>query len=380
MILVAATAILILGIGYFQMRQGLFSALLLATWTIISAGLAITCYEGLASTASLYQMKPEIAEGVALMLLFIVPLLLLRTVGNILIRGDIVFNVIIDRIGGGLFGLLTGMFAIGVLMIVIQMAPLGRNILIWRPFEDDLTRAQRLLPFYPDEAVLAFGEMLSGGSMRGSRRLADHHPHLLLEQFCGRNTTGRGGRVDAMPADFLLDAVYKLSEAEANTLLPDLPPYPLVARSAESDVCIVRVSIGQDAANLEDNWWRLPATQFRLLCLDAQGRPFDAYPVAYTFWNTTSRKRRKLEAVWYGEDEAVPAGLIVERPTSVIQQNNTGEHPDMLTVDWVYELPAGAQPKQCWFRRTVGAPVEGIREGFPAALHGEALRDKPTDR
>jgi hypothetical protein len=177
-----------------------------------------------------------------------------------------------------------------------------------------------------------------------------------------------------MPADFLLDAVYKLSEAERTTLLPELPPSPLLAKSAESDVCIVRVSIGQDAANAEDNWWRLPATHFRLLCLDAQGRPFDAYPVAYTFWNTTNRK---LEAVWYGEDEAVPAALIVERPTSVIQEN-AGENPEMLTIDWVYELPAGAQPKQCWFRRTVGTPVEGITEGFPTTVHDDALRDKPT--
>jgi hypothetical protein len=76
------------------------------------------------------------------------------------------------------------------------------------------------------------------------------------------------------------------------------------------------------------------------------------------------------------EDQAHPAALIVARPTNVASD---GEGDDrLLTIDWVYRLPAGAVPKQCWFRRTVGADVESVTEAFPAALHDDALKDKPA--
>jgi hypothetical protein len=409
MILIAITAILILGIAYFQMRQGFFSALLLATWTAIAAGLAVTSYETVAGLATLYAVEPALANPIALLALFVVGVLILRFAGNKLVHGDILFNVNIDRVGGGLCGLITGILSVGVLMLVVQMAPLGRTIIGYSPFTPGLQRDQRLMPFYPDEAVIGFGKILSAGSMSSQRKLAEQHPDLLLEQYCGRNTSELKGRVAAMDEHFRLESIYKLDVDTAKGIWDNLPDALAIHQDAGDDdnVYVVRVSIAKDAAG-EDRWWRLPATHFRILAQDIDGKAFDTYPIAYAYWDGTqsllAREPKK-------EGDPQPADLIVVRPTSATPTNEDKNKPDaneedddegdddkkknkkkkksdnsssMLRIDWVYRLPAETTLKECWFRRIAGAPIKptDIKEGseYTAALRDDALQTEKLDK
>ncbi len=415
MILIAITAILILGIAYFQMRQGFFSALLLATWTAIAAGLAVTSYETVAGLVTLYAVEPALANPITLLALFVIGVLILRFAGNKLVHGDILFNVNIDRVGGGLCGLITGVLSVGVLMLVVQMAPLGRTIVGYSPFTEGLQRDQRLMPFYPDEAVIGFGNILSAGSMSGRQKLADQHPNLLLEQYCGRNTGGLKGRVAAMDEHFRLENIYKFDVDTAEGIWDNLPEALAIHEDAGDDdnIYVVRVEIAKDAAD-EDRWWRLPATHFRILAQNVDGESFDTYPIAYAYWDgTQSLLARQPEKK---EDAAPqPADLIVVRPTSATPSDDKDDEPkngeaeeadgddddddkktrkkkkkkkggsssSMLRVDWVYRLPAETTPKECWFRRIAGATIKAddILEGseYTDARRDDALQTKELD-
>jgi len=189
-----------------------------------------------------------------------------------------VIGVWADRIGGGLLGLYTGTVMVGVLAVGVQCMPLGTSIMGYRPFDDSLRRAQRLRPLRPDEFVL--GLVGACGGLSGSQRFDILHDDLLLEAFCARNTAGKNGRVDA-PSDSL--TVCEVCEPrpdqwEQVTGHQKLPVNPLLPKDVgvEARAIIVHVSVAP-AARDEDNWYRLPATHFRMVTGDGRSH----YPVAY---------------------------------------------------------------------------------------------------
>lgn len=406
MILIAIAAILVLGIAFYQVVQGLYSAIIMAILSVLCAMAAFAYYEPLAAT--LYDRQPAHADAGVLILLFVVPLLVLRLAFDRLLGGNVVMGVWIDRIGGGAVGLVVGIVLVGVLMVAVQMLPLGPNPFGYSPYDDTLQRDQELAPFYPDQAVVGMVNAFSAGSLAG-RPFSRVHDDLLLELFCARNqveqtrriekkyVTDRVGRVDSKPDWLTVIGAYALrpdsfTPGVTQARLDDLPSSPLLDKKANRDskLIVIRVEVDGQARNAKDNWWRLPATHFRLVAGDKQGRVKSHYPLAYLTGRTrtSSGKRRlgppgpdrwRLQAAQADDNGVAKIGaLAVQRKW--VKDAKEGDPGDKLTIDWVYRIGSRETPEYVVFRRTAADRVRRIKEDAPARNEALDRLEKPEGK
>ncbi|MBN1942744.1 MAG: CvpA family protein [Phycisphaerae bacterium] len=395
MILHVVAILLILGLAYLLMMQGLFSSLIMAVCSIFSLAVATALFSWFAATTELYKLQPTIAEAVSFSLLFAGPLIGLRFLADKFIRSDIYFDVIVDRAGGAIFGLFSGTVMVGALLVVIQLAPFGR--VVWgdfSPFTDALRRDKRVAPFFPDDFVVGFGKCISAGSMSAGETWADQHDNLLLEAFCARNTAGRNGRTDVTPGAIQSVTAYDASnwaKAMENTDTP-IPTNPVLDAHESTKVVVIRTAVNVSAADdPTPHWWRLPATHFRLLCREMQGNKkvyVSYYPVGYVYYDLDTKAVRAVLGPEDADGNIEPAKLILERPADAgvygEEKYGTGKIPQdkiNLVMDWIYVLPRSATPETLFFRRVDIADVPRSAGAFnPSALREYMLTTPPPDK
>jgi len=261
MILIVVAWLLILAIALYQSLHGLFSAVIMAFLTTICAVFALGYYEWL-GPAFLYSTQPAYADALSLVLHFVIPLLILRTVFDKLIIGNAPLGGWADRASAGLLGLYIGTVMVGILAIALQMLPYGSSVLGYEPFDRSLQRTNRI---YCDE--FALGVFKSTASLASDQSFDTVHDDLLLELFCARNTAGLNGRVDAPPDALTIPAAFKPDKKWEQVIdhktLPSDPCRP----SVKSDVLIVQARVSNKARSDRkgDDWYRLPVTHFRLV-------------------------------------------------------------------------------------------------------------------
>lgn len=262
MVIIILATVLILAIAYFQVVQGLFSAAIMTILSIVCAALALNTYEALGE-AFLYSRQGPYADAVALIVLFVLPLLAVRIVLDKFVSANVVFGSWADRIGGGLLGIVTGMVLVGMLLIVMQMLPFGETVLGYRPYDDALRRDQRAWPLYPDEFTVGLARLVSRGALSAEASFDTLHDDLLLEAFCARNTAGKNGGVHAAPDAARVHRAYEPPPEKADWLAK-VPEGPGREAGAITKVVVLQVSVGDSAADA-DQWFRLPGTHFRLV-------------------------------------------------------------------------------------------------------------------
>jgi hypothetical protein len=350
MALIILAAVMVLAIAFYQVVQGVFSALIMAVLTVLSAMFAFAVYPMLAEL--LYTTQPGYAKAIALMATFVLPLLGLRMLFDRFIPGNVVLGVWPDRIFGGAMGLVTGIFITGMLAIAVQMLPFGASVMSYRPFNDALQRSSALAPFYCDELVVGAVGALSNGSLSTARKFEDVHDNLLLEEFCVRNTGGCNGSNIALPDALKSVEFYAAPEPRLALWRKDVPPNPLLEPGEVQSIIIVRCDVASSAADNPGEGdahrrWRLPATQFRLVT-DAER---SCYPVAYLtcdagLWAARpAPMQEEAETSGAGEQPLPQVGkLIVARLLMETDQS--------LKVDWVYRIPQGEKPRYVVFRGT----------------------------
>ena len=359
MVLQLMAVILVLAIAFYQVVQGLFNAMIMMILTILCAAVAFEYYEPMA-VAFLYERQGDHAEAGALLALFIVPLLLLRIVFDKLIAKNVVMGLWVDRIGGGAVGIVTALVLVGVLCTVVVMLPFGESIMGYTSHDRALKEDQTLFPM---TFTLGLVDGLSRLGLSGGTPYFDRHPDLLLDAFCARNTAGKNGRRDT-PTDALkVIAVYEPEGPD-----PDAPP-PIRAHAtsaAESRpavqelalpydpkkrTIVVRLSVSEDVRHEKDNWWRLPATHFRLVSDASRSYYPIAYLTALTVDTIGSRNAPEpKEANWkchlpLKDDmkRTLLADLIVEHRWYAGQKE--------LVIDWVYAVDRGEKVDRIVFRR-----------------------------
>ncbi len=371
MVLIILATLLVLGIAFYQVVQGLFSALIMTILTILSVALAFNFYEPL---AELFASRLGIyAHPIVLLGMFAIPLYVLRETFDRLIKGNVVMGVWVDRIGGAVFGLLTGLLTVGMLTIVLQLLPFGGSMLGYRPYDGALRPDQGATIRLSGRFTTGLMKVLSAGSLKpitNARPFGRAHPDLLLESFCGRNRP-LGGRAST-PTNALrvaeagLVAVPEGEDAAKmpaeerrfiENILEATPSNPLISKRQEqrgTKVLAVRAVVSESARNETDNWWRLPATQFRLVTRDGG----DYYPVGYLTWSGGRWWLNTVES----EDRVAKIGEVrVERGWS------SSGGPRTLLVDWIYRMPAEAEPEYVVFRRTAKAAMPlAVVEGLPS--------------
>lgn len=383
MLLILFATVLVLGVAFYQAVQGLYSAIIMAILTVCCAVLAFHFYEPLGD-ALLYSRQPEYADAIALIALFILPLLGLRLLFDKVLGANALTGMWTDRIAGGLVGLVTAQVMIGVLMIAIQMLPFGTSILGFVPFNDSLKRDSGLFP-YPDEFTVGLVNTLSAGKPGGesSGALAPEpaqpygylHDDLLLELFCARNTAKDekdqplAGSLACLPGGLTVLGAFAPTEVSGNPdtqWMEEVPSNPLLPESASTKVLIVRAQLDEKSgAQDADKFFRLPGTHFRLV--SKNGKSF--YPVGYlTYVKPADMPKRTGEKYpWMliapaDNHKGLPGKLAVVRPDDVILE---GEKSLKVTIDWVYRVPSDEAPEYMVFRKVAKAAVPAPKPEMP---------------
>ena len=384
MVLQLMAVILVLAIAFYQVVQGLFSAMIMMILTILCAAVAFEYYEPVA-VAFLYERQGAYAEGASLLALFVIPLLLLRIAFDKLIGGNVVMGLWVDRIGGWAVGIVTALVLVGVLCTVVVMLPFGESILGYTSHNSQLEEDQTLVPM---TFTLGLVDALSKLGLGGGTAYLDRHPDLLLDAFCARNTAGKNGRRDTPTNALKVIGVFEPKVGGLNDDIPKSRPDPTAAESRpapkklvmpsyplledpEQKTVIVRVSVSDKARSEDekDNWWRLPGTHFRLVSKTSRSY----YPVGYlTALSVEAIRARKApepeEADWRchlpPKDESgqtLLADLIVER-----KWYREGG-PDNLVIDWVYSIGKDEKVDRIVFRRVAIETVaeDKLTPGWP---------------
>jgi hypothetical protein len=382
MIFAILCLLLLAGIVFFQSTQGLFSGLIMALCTLAATLVAFTYYEPLA--AKFGNTELQFLQPLCLVLLTAVPLLVLRILMDKFLPGNVVPSMWVDRIGGGIFGLVTGLLLVGTLAVAAQMLPWGRGVASigsgYEAFDDKLERQNSFLVDLPTNFTLgAVKLMSSAGAVRGESSFAMLHDDLVLEMWGSRNRDEEGGK--APTKTWARDEV-KVKDVVRSPVLPDcltvikfvdatkqplangtfgtrapLWPLDLSASEGRSHVYVARVTVCRDGAD-GDGWWRMRGTNFRLVTTDGSSY----YPVGYLM------RKGSWTIV---EDPNGIGHLEINRPSS--------DKDHRLAMDWVYRVPnppGSDQPRRPWFisfRRLANMPVGEVVEG---ALEGGGMQEK----
>ncbi len=124
MILSILAILIILGIAYFHWVQGLFSASISMTLAILASALAIGMHEWLA-TSFLGGALADYANAIMMCVTFAIIYFVGRILFDTLVPGNVSVPLYMDKVGGGVCGLVAALFAVGTLLLAAQTLPFG---------------------------------------------------------------------------------------------------------------------------------------------------------------------------------------------------------------------------------------------------------------
>jgi hypothetical protein len=295
------------GIAYYHYAQGFFSATFSAVCAAIAAVLAISYHEPVI-TGLLQGAMADYAVSMVLIGLFAIIYIVLRTICDTLVPGNIRLPNTIDRVGGAVMGIVAAVFAGGIVALAAQALPFGPSIGGYARYEvesrdevnipgaagrsqrtadvhDQLTETtftpekQKKLLLPVDEWVLGIVQGLSnGGSLEGDRTLTSIHPSYPDELFAQRlgiqigashtaiNLQGKSPQVTVPdPGVFRVDQ--DLAKGAVDSEVGQVHDRePKVSKGAKDLQLVVRVLFGKDASD-SDHKVRLAPASVRL-CAD----------------------------------------------------------------------------------------------------------------
>jgi hypothetical protein len=206
--------VLVAAVAFFHYVQGLFTAMTSCVLAILAAMIALAHHEPVAESL-LARAMPAQAHAIVLVALFSLSYVVMRVAADKLVPGNVRFNVMVDKIGAGVFGVLAACFGVGVLAIAAQLLPFGPSIAgysryaladrsdftvknlprqlyytklgAWNELERDRydsASASGMFPLPIDSMVLGLASYVSaGGSLAGVRSFAQVHPDYSNELF-----------------------------------------------------------------------------------------------------------------------------------------------------------------------------------------------------
>ena len=295
MIISIVAILLIAFIAYYHMTQGAFTSLLSAALAVLAAALALGNGPWLAATFQQGGFAPY-ADAVAVCVLFAVIYIVLRFVFDRFIPGNLRLNSTADKILAVLGGVVTGVMAVGTLVVAAEMMPFGQSVAMHSRYEA-AERSVRVLgrrrkvdvvtesiltdpfarpgqgagPILPVDDVVATvtAHLSDGGSLAGpfTRRISDLTPSPLDQAYgqrLGRSAgsksfllVGTGGETQArVDSVNVIEAEVPQLFGETNDLITELDrdvPETYVPPPG-SVLLVVRVEVDQPAADLDNTF------------------------------------------------------------------------------------------------------------------------------
>lgn len=126
MLFSALLLVFLFAVTFFQAMHGFYSALIMLVLTLCSTAIAVGTFEWVAANWAV-KLWPEYAHALALAGTFALPLAVLRALFDQIVRRGILLPVWLERAGGGVCGLITGLICTGMLGLSITSLPWDRG-------------------------------------------------------------------------------------------------------------------------------------------------------------------------------------------------------------------------------------------------------------
>lgn len=194
---------------YQVFKQGFFSALIMAVLSIVSALLAFNYHERLSPFLYGWGLGDFGPDSICLIGLFVIILLILRVIFDHLVVGNMSFSLPIDRAGAAIFGLISSLVMVGVIVLGFQSMPIGTKFLTFDrcPELADPTSDRALFPS-PDGFVVGLMNMASNYCFAGENKFSHYHPDYLRELYFERLALDPESRRDAPASAVRLTNAY----------------------------------------------------------------------------------------------------------------------------------------------------------------------------
>ncbi len=364
------STVLILAVTFYQGLQGLFTGLINCILAVLSAAVAFGFYENV-YFAFLADRQPDYGRAIALVGIFVVTLLVLRTAVDSLIKGNVHFPVYVDRAGGGIFGFFTAMIIVGMLSIGFQMLPFPPDFLGFARFKViDKSSGEAIAwraPKKGEEAPLprqdwsqvnmvrqrtwlnaggfttSLVSHLSTNALRGRQDLtfAEIHPDFLAETYSPRANALGSSRLTAKRDSVQIVGYW------------DLPPNGLFEREriTQNDKKRVKLKKADPPESGEKD------IAIRVKLTDARDEGGDAVRFTPALVRLFIREKPEgplKECQLFGiNDDATGAGnsLVQVYPGEPLARSETSE------MDWVFRVPEEAQLVYLEFKQDARAEI-----------------------
>src|SRR5688500_11798453 len=202
-------------IAFFHYTQGLWSATLSALCALLSAILAVSYHETVVNSMLAGAMA-DTAHAAALVGIFALSYIILRTMFDKMVPGNLRLPPTLDKVGGAVMGLIAGCYSTGIVALAAQSMPFGPSVAGYARYaiagsrgvvvefvsgrakedstvgdelqENELEPGARKKLMIPvdDIVVGTVAKLSAGGSLAGKRTLASVHPNYVDELFLGR--------------------------------------------------------------------------------------------------------------------------------------------------------------------------------------------------
>lgn len=290
--------ILLFAIAFFQSTQGLFSAMVMLILTVCCAAASFGFFEEIAGLEyTMTYIGADLAQPVALGLIFGVPLLVFRLIFDKVIRRSCLLPAMVDRVGAGLCGFLTSMIMVGMIATCLQMIPLGESIIGYQRFVPALKNlggesaesppekntSERNLWLQPDRFATGMVSHLSSGIFSYQQEFSKVYPNFIqhaswvntLNHEVSRYAAPRSIKViSSEPLEF----VYRFTPGRERDQTVDV--YDPISPTGSNQFQMVRVELKNAAKDAYRNH-HFTLRQFRLVGRDGpDGRWEQHHPIA----------------------------------------------------------------------------------------------------
>lgn len=376
--------LLLLAVTIVQATHGMFSALIMTVLTLCCGAAAIGMHEWVAQNWLIPLWRPDYAYALALIVLFGVPLVLLRLGFDLLIKRACLLPNWIDRIGGGFCGLITALMVVGMAAFTVQNLPFGETVVGFARVDVPLKQqsgdeaapkppdpaAERNLWLSPDRFAVNAAALLSSGVFSSGEVFAQVFPDLVQSTGWTNavhrevSRTAQAGSVNVVRTA-TVPFVYNFTEGDDRRNIQT--NYEPVEPRSGHEFRLVRVAL-LDGARDARRSHVFTLRQFRLVGRrGAEGMYTQFFPIAIQQADATQSTNRHLRATrtnW---------GMwpVINDVFSPREGNNE-------QVEIVFELPTGFQPMFLEYKRGARTPVSFDMREPSRPARGEAPQDAPA--
>jgi len=324
LILCAIAVILI----YYQIfTQGLFSSMIMAVLSLVSAIVALNYHEMLASLLNDLGMARFGPKGVSLLGIFILTLLLLREGTDRLIKGNMHFGLLIDRVASACFALVSSLTITGMIALGLQSLPLPASFLGFDRCGESLSspdQDKRLLP-YGDNFVLGMMNRVSNHCFAGSSSFTQIHPDMLREMYINRIVPDN---FDGMRKEAASDALEVIGDVKVvQNEARDNNNKERIDRQSRSELLLIKVKLkagtgtrGNRGAKDIDSMIRFSMGQFRLVGYNP-AKPhqpgYSVYPIGLREEGNSTTIPKALDKGECRSSRTATFTLVFDRPVNL---------------------------------------------------------------